>query len=110
VNNHRPPARYNPPTNGSILANTTRCPRAAANTNRPNRTGHDRRCTRCNRTNASTGNSSNIRFPARSATTRVTCSGANRPATRANSATNRATVRDPSINPANTNSSGVNRR
>jgi hypothetical protein len=67
-----------------------RRPWANASNPRPSRSGHGRRRTRCNGANASTGSSSSIRLPARSATIRRTCSGARRPEIRANSATNRA--------------------
>jgi hypothetical protein len=80
---------------GSIRTTAKRCPRAAASSRRPNRIGRGRRVSRCNGPNASTGSSSSIRFAARSATTRVTWSGASRPLIRANSATSRATVRVP---------------
>ncbi|OLB64989.1 MAG: hypothetical protein AUI10_08750 [Actinobacteria bacterium 13_2_20CM_2_72_6] len=97
-------------TNGSIRAMTSRWPRAAASRPRPSRIGHGRRFIRCSGWNASTGSSSSIRLAARSATTRVTWSGASRPVIRANSATSRATVRVPSIRWASASSSGVRRR
>jgi hypothetical protein len=87
-----------------------RRPWAKASRPRPSRSGHGRRRTRCNGANASTGSSSSIRLPARSATIRRTCSGARRPEIRANSATNRAKVRLPSMSLVSAYSSGANRR
>ena len=74
-----------------------RRPWANASSPRPSRIGHGRRRTFCSGRNASTGSSSSMRLPARSATTRRTWSGASRPEIRANSATSRASVRVPSI-------------
>ena len=110
VNSSRPPALYRKPTTGSTLASTIRRPCANASSPRPSRSGHGRRRTRCNGANASTGSSSSIRLPARSATIRRTCSGANCPEMRANSATNRANVRLPSMSRVSAYSSGANRR
>ena len=62
-----------------MRAMTRRRPRAAANRPRPSRTGNGRRCTLSSRWKASTGSSSSIRLAARSATTRVTWSGASLP-------------------------------
>ena len=110
VNNRRPPNRYRKPMSGSTLARTTRLPRAAASSPRANRTGNGRRFIRPSGRNASTGSSASIRLPARSATTRVTWSGASRPLSLANSATRRATVRVPSMSFARASSSGASRR
>ena len=110
VKKKRPTVSYRPETKPSMSTTIIRRPRMVASNPLPTRSGSALRWICRNGRNASTGNSSSIRLPARSATTRRTWSGASRPARRANSATSRATVCVPSIIRASCHSSGVSRR